>query len=237
MNSTISSSRSFLTRTIIFVVLVLTGLYFQSCAPPVQFSEPQPAGEKNLESFPEKIRGNYLNQADSSVLSVMEKIIVRHYVSHLQEPRQDLDTLFRLVDDSILLNRETNEQTKVRVINDTIIGVLLIDDTIFNISEDNVLRKFKGSYFLNTAYSNSWEVQMLDLHKGKLTIGQIPSKEGMEKLKAITPSAVDSASGNVQITSDQFKEFVKGGGFYNREEYERINDSSNHNPTDAESGK
>jgi hypothetical protein len=110
----------------------------------------------------------------------------------------------------------------VSVIHDTITGIILTDDTMFHISEGNVLRKFKGFYFLNTVFSNSWEVQMVDLHKGKLTIGKIPSKEGMDKLKAITSTAVDSASGNVQITSDQFKEFVKGGGFYNTEEYARI---------------
>ena len=62
---------------------------------------------------------------------------------------------------------------------------------------------------------------MLDLNHRHLTIGTIPSKEGLDKLKNISDSAVDS-SGNVSVSKDEFKEFIRQGGFYNSSEFVRI---------------
>src|SRR6185295_5481031 len=184
-------------------------LFFQCCSPPVQFGEPQPAGEKDLEAFPEKLQGQFLNEADSSTLTIGKEMMVQHYHSQLVKSRKNLDSLFQLINDSTLINRDTHEQSRVTLVGDTIRGYIEVNDTLFHISEKNVLRKFKGYYFLNIAYMESWEVKMLDLHKDRVTIGTIPSKEGMDKLKKISEAAVDSANGNIQLTKDEFKEFIK----------------------------
>jgi len=203
--------------------LLLIGLiFFQCCTPPVQFSEPQPVGENNLETFPEKLQGQFLNEADSSVLTIGKDLMVQHYHSLIAESKKDLDTLYKLVNDSTIVNRETHDSSRVSLTADTVRGHIDVYDTLFHISEKNVLRKFKGYYFLNTAYGISWEVQMLDIHKQRITLGKIPSKEGMEKLKAISSADADSSNGNVQLTRDEFREFIKQGGFYITDEFVRI---------------
>ena len=208
----------------IWLVLFLIGFtFFQCCAPPVQFTEPQPTGEDNLESFPQKLQGQFLNVADSSVLTIGEKLMVQYYHSLLRESKHDLDSsLFQLINDSTIVNRDTHEQTKISMINDTIIGYIDVYDTVFHISQKNVLRKFKGFYFLNTAILESWEVQMLNLDNRHLTVGVIPSQEGMDKIKTIVANPVDSASGNVHLSQDEFKEFVRQGGFYDSSQFTRI---------------
>jgi len=203
-------------------LLLMCLLVFQCCTPPVQFGEPQPTGENNLDAFPDKLQGQFLNVADSSVLTIGKDLMVQHYHSLIAESRKDLDTLYKLVNDSTIVNRDTNDSTRVMVTADTVRGYIDVYDTLFHISEKNVLRKFKGYYFLNVAYSESWEVQMLNLSNQKLSLGKIPSKEGMEKIKSISEAAVDTSKGNVELTKDEFKEFIKQGGFYITSEFVRV---------------
>jgi len=43
----------------------------------------------------------------------------------------------------------------------------------------------------------------------------------MEKLKAISSESVDSI-GNVNLSKDEFKKFIRDGGFYTTAEFVRI---------------
>jgi len=41
----------------------------------VTFQEPQPTDAKNLEEIPRRLRGVYLNQSDSSLLFISDRLI------------------------------------------------------------------------------------------------------------------------------------------------------------------
>lgn len=91
-------------------------------------------------------------------------------------------------------------------------------DTIFYLNEDNLLRKLKGAYFLNTQYgTNKWGVKTLSLHKNKLMIGSIETEE-VKVLKEITKSESDS-NVSFELSKEQLKMFIRQNGFGDKVEY------------------
>jgi hypothetical protein len=89
---------------------------------------------------------------------------------------------------------------------------------------DNVVRKFKGNYFLNTRYNKtSWSVEKMNLSKGQLTISSISTKDDIENLKEMTETAQDTViNSNFTATKKEFKKFVKNDGFSDSEAFVRI---------------
>ena len=75
---------------------------------------------------------------------------------------------------------------------------------------DNVVRKFKGYYFLNTRYSKtSWYVQKVQLLKGQLVISSISTNEEIENLKEVTETTDTIPPYQFTPKKKQFKKFVK----------------------------
>ena len=89
---------------------------------------------------------------------------------------------------------------------------------------DNVVRKIKGYYFLNTRYDKtSWEVKKMNLSKGHLIISSLSTKEDIENLKEITETTQDTVTNyNFTATKREFKNFVKNGGFSDSETIVRL---------------
>jgi hypothetical protein len=205
--------------TSIFIILSS----FFACEPPVTFDEPQPKDIKNLSKFPPRIQGNYLSLADSSVLQISALFVQRIHdfdqkihVSQLDSNTQILgDTMFKLTNNSKeIIPRE----------GDSIISHVHYIDTLFKINYDNVVRKFKGYYFLNKRYDKeSWEVQKMELSKGKLIISSISDTKDIESLKTITESSEDTvAPYNFTASKKQFKEFIRNNGFSDSETFVKL---------------
>ena len=114
-----------------------------------------------------------------------------------------------------IINLETKEKTLFKRINDSLeINVFFID-TIFNLNNEDILRKYKGYYFLNKKYADyGWEVQKLHLKKGKLFIGEIIMESEITQLKEISESYEDTIpTYNFTIEKKQFKGFITNDGF------------------------
>ncbi|MFM7823782.1 MAG: hypothetical protein ACKPB3_08410, partial [Bacteroidota bacterium] len=47
-----------------------------ACRPGVLFNEPQPAGEKDLNSIPKRLHGTYVNMAELDTLVVTDKAVL-----------------------------------------------------------------------------------------------------------------------------------------------------------------
>jgi len=203
-------------RNIITVIAFTTII---ACEPPVTFTEPQPPDTENLTTFPKKIRGEYLSSMNNSTLKITDNSIFRIYNQVSKIQIKQLDSNLRLSGDTII-NLKTNEKSIVKRSGDTLIENIHCIDTIFVISEKNVLRKYKGYYFLNTLYEeNKWEVIKIELSKGKLTVSSISDKEDFEQLKEITESAQDTIPQTFSMNKKQFKEFVKNDGFRESETF------------------
>jgi hypothetical protein len=88
---------------------------------------------------------------------------------------------------------------------------------------DNVVRKFKGYYFLNIRYDKtSWEVKKIQLSKGQLVISSISTKLDIDNLKEITETPTDTVPPyKFSATKKQFKELIRNDGFSDSEKFVR----------------
>jgi hypothetical protein len=200
--------------------IILTSLF--ACEPPVTFNEPQPTDTDNLSKFPKRLQGQYLSLSDNSTLSISDKLIQRTYDHDYKVHPNQLDSTSRLLGDTII-DLTTNEKTVIKRDGDSLITHIHFIDTLFQMDYDNVVRKFKCYYFLNTRYDKtSWEVKKIQLVKGQLVISSISTKEDIENLKEITETATDTiAPYKFTATKKQFKQFIKNDGFSDSETFVR----------------
>lgn len=141
----------------------MTSLF--ACEPPVTFNEPQPTDTDNLSKFPKRLQGQYLSLTDYSTLSISDKLIQRIYDFDYKVHPNQLDSTSRLLGDTII-DLTTNEKTVIKRDGDSLITHIHFIDTLFLMDYNNVVRKFKGYYFLNTRYDKtSWEVKKNSISK------------------------------------------------------------------------
>ena len=198
------------------IIMIITA--FTGCEPKVYFKNPQPENAKNIKQIPKYLRGNYQCIIDSTRLSINENVICKIYpyseIFHINE----LDSTYVLSKDS-LFSIKDKEKWAIRHLGDSIklYGEYL--DTLFYLNEDNLLRKFKGTYFLNTLYgTNKWEIKTLVLHKKRLIIGSIKADDEVKILKEITKNEKDS-NRSFELSKEQLKMFIRQNGFGDKVEY------------------
>ena len=203
----------------IFIIFV----FILACEPPVTFTEPQPIGVDNLSKFPKRLQGFYSSQDNNSELAINDFIIQRTYDYDSKLHINQLDSQSKLCGDT-LVNTRTIEKSLIRREGDTIITHIHQIDTIFRLNFDNVVREFKGYYFLNTRYDKTnWTVKKMVLSQGELTISSISSTQDIESLKEITQSPQDTvAPYSFSPTKKQFKKFIRNGGFSNEEKFVKV---------------
>lgn len=201
---------------LISTFIILTSLF--ACQPPVTFIEPQPADTDNLSEFPKRLQGQYISLEDNSTLKISDNLIQRIYDFDNKVHPNQLDSTTRLSGDTII-NLITNERNLIKRDGDSLINRVHYIDTLFQMNYDNVVRKFKGYYFLNTRYDKtSWEVKKIQLLKGQLVISSISTKQDIENLVEITETATDTIPPyKFTATKKQFKKFIKNDGFRNSE--------------------
>ena len=204
----------------ITTIIILTSLF--ACEPPVTFNEPQPTDTDNLSKFPYRLQGQYLSLADNSILVIGDKLIQRIYDFDLKIHPSQLDGNSRLSGDTII-NLTTNSREVVKRDGDSLVTHIHYIDTLFLMDDENIVRKFKGYYFLNKRYyKESWEVKKIQLSKGQLVVSSISTKQDIENLKTITESTQDTAAPyKFATTKKQFKEFIKNDGFSDSETFVR----------------
>jgi hypothetical protein len=205
---------------IIFAIIAVT---FIACEEPITFTEPQPAEYKSAKKFPKKITGKYISTEDSSTLVIKEHSIVRKYDFTIKIHSNQLDSNIIRVGDSII-DLKTNNRFVIISEADSITCRLHVKDTLFLISDENVLKKYQGFYFLNLKKGDQrWEVKQLKKYKNGVKISSINSKEDLDKLKAITATQPDSLLPiTFTINKQQFKEFLKQGGFAEEETFLKV---------------
>ncbi len=202
-------------------IIILTSLF--ACEPPVTFNEPQPTDTDNLSKFPDRLQGQYLSLADNSTLTIGDKLIQRIYDYDYKFHLNQLDSTTRLSGDTII-NLTTNEKTIIKRDGDSLINHVHYIDTLFQMDYINVVRKFKGYYFLNTRYDKtSWIIKKIQLEKGQLIISSISTKEDIENLQEITETKTDTVpSYKYTATKKQFEKFIINNGFSNSEKFIKL---------------
>jgi hypothetical protein len=209
------------TRT--FAFFSLLALILIACEPPVAFDKPQPADVKALAGFPKNVQGNYLSIEDSSMVNVSSKMLIRSYFYTEKIHVSQLDSSQQLIGDS-LFDPRTGKGSLALFEGDSIVTQINESDTLFLIDYLNVLKKFKGYYFVNIfIIPDRWQVKKLEFSHGSLFISDLNTKEDIEQLKTLTDNVQDSVPYLFSPTKKQFKKFVRQKGFRETEVLRKIN--------------
>lgn len=195
----------------------------------MDFLESQPVGIESSNYFIKKYQGTYRNAQDSTQLIISKDRIIKLVHFPVVFSKKDIDSTF------IGNKNDRNEiqsalaKDNIRVVNvkgDSIYSIWTIKDTLFAISDRNVLIYFKGSYFLNFSKDEiSWKAQRLDLNKGRLSIGMIMSNDSLFKAISVeVKNEVKDDSGTViqyQIkpTKKELKKLIRTNAFQLSEEW------------------
>jgi hypothetical protein len=187
------------------------------------FKEPQPTNTSNLSKFPRRIQGTYISLENNTTLRITSNLIQRIFNADFKIHPNEIDSTMRLSGDT-LIDLNANEKYLIKKVGDSLAGQFHYDDTLFILNKVNVLKKFRGYYFLNTYYDKQcWGVMKVKYSKGQLTIGNISSELDIKNLVEITETPQDTIYPyRFTPTKKQFKKFLKIDGFSDKEIFERI---------------
>lgn len=186
--SFINSHLSLKLTLFIFIIVLLTG-----CEDTIKFEEPQPANKANLKQIPKKLRGTYIEEADKLNLTIDSKAIVEWLDVSYKTTKDSLD--FEIDSSKIVSQNNTKIQLNEGGLNlnldffstDSIAVHYTYRDTIFSISDEHILRQFKGHYFLNYKRGEgNWKVRRLTLKNGNLSFAKVNLPDDITELKEIT---------------------------------------------------
>jgi len=175
--------------------LILVALFFsfQACEESIKFEVPQPPGADNLNSLPKSLWGTYFSNADSTFLTIDAQRIVEWIDL---ENRTVLDSLGMEIDstlvtysisDTIQLTEGMFDIRLKFLPMDSVIIFYSYRDTVFEISEKQILRKYRGYYFLNyERKEKNWNVRRLTLIKGELSFSKVRITKDISELRQIT---------------------------------------------------
>lgn len=211
-----------MTNNLFKYAVVFDTLLFTSCGDwGVRFESPQPEWRFNEDQIPDRLLGQYINLEDSVKLSITKDVIVRYpyeyFAALLDSVKIQVtnDTTYTVIEDDISWN--------VRVEGDSVFGHYIFADTIFNIPRGDLLRKFRGHYFLNVEMrEDSWAVSILTRVRNGVVLASVSSDEDIAKLREITDTVADS-SYKFRPTKKQLKKFIKSNGFSDKDVYVKLN--------------
>jgi hypothetical protein len=206
-----------------YIKFLLLIAAFAACTdkPSVLFDQPQPPNGNNLDIIPKRLQGTYQSRKDSSMLSITDKLMIRLATLEFKVHKNKLDSGLVLRGDT-LVDIKNNEKFPVKINGDSISAYSKYTDTLFDISKKNIIRKFKGYYFLNLPYDKEWEVKKISLARGILTISSIAAKEDIDNLSEVKDTPADTLVHHVAPTRKQFRRFVKNEGFVEGEEFVKV---------------
>ncbi len=198
------------TSTVIFLISLI------SCESPVTFSEPQPTGTRNISKLPNRFQGQYLNPYDSSVLTINDNLIQIVYDINRKMDSIELDAV--KLSSNAIYNLAIIENGLIKCDDDSFLVRFNYIDTLFQMNNDYVIRKYKDYYFLNKRLVNKgWEVKKIELYKDELVVSDLSSQLDIDYLKKNMIMLPDTIKTHLfSASKSQFKEFVMNGGFTTR---------------------
>lgn len=208
-------------KAIVFFVLMI--LLITACGPTITFEQPQPAGVDSITNFPANLRGQYISSDKASILTISEDKIYRNYDYELKIAfNKDSLTDYKLIGDT-LYDRSSGTAEYVRKEGDSITRHIQYTDSIFRISEFQVVKKYKGFFFLNDFLgADVWSVRKLGYSRGILSIAAISAVREIDELNKIAESPKDTLTYHFALSKKQFRKFLRNDGFRNEELFYRL---------------
>ncbi len=144
----------------------------------------------NESQFPRKLQGMYVKYGaettdsseifrcwpDSSVTLLevsatqLTETTIQFYRAHPTQLQLPVSTT-NLPEIRVYL--QSKGYTQVELKGDTVTAKTHRTDTIFSLSDTNILRHYKGKYFLNSYQSFGWETEIMELKKNMLWVANL----------------------------------------------------------------
>jgi hypothetical protein len=200
----------------------------------VRFDSSQPSSKKPLSDFNKKIVGEYENlQNPRETLVITENQILKKRIWKFSQNRHELEldsnAKLDINDDSQLTDFFENNNYTISIYGDSLVLETTFVDTVFSISESEVLKKTKGSYFLNFQKGeNKWEVMKLELKQDSIFVGAISPADTLLQFDFVVKTEtieIDSSTTTEYLVNPknrEFKRLLKQNTFENTKCYIRI---------------
>lgn len=186
----------------------------------VKFETSQPEDVNAKKSFKKNIQATYINCNDTNdQLVISDKLILNIISFKFKMHRNEIE-----LDSSISIDLNNDDQLiKVlkeevgwtsTIIGDTVTSFFQSSDTLFRLSNEHILKRLKGSYFLNYKLAESnWRVKRMDLKKDTLLIGEITPSDTLLQFDFISKTEelneADSTKKVEYIAKPSKREFKK----------------------------
>ena len=209
-------------KRLFFATSVFSFLFFASCDQSATFNAAQPEAGEQLTAFPANMKGFYFSADKESILTVSDSLVLRIYDFDMKLNKDSLPDGFKLTGDtlSIFDFGGYNEKQKVSFLDkSTFVYHEHFGDTLFKLSEFEVLKKYKGYIFLNERVQTDsnkfeWEVRKIGMNKGLLTMDFVDEKKQIDKLVELPASlSEDPTTYPYTPNHNKFKEFMEDDGF------------------------
>ncbi len=199
-------------------ILILGVFIAGACVSDVKFEGPQPENVPDEMLIPNSVWGVYRSVQDSSLLFISATEMVRFVNKTFKVSRTLLDSAYQFKGDTAFYDEEN--RLDVELVGDSVFGRFHRADTIFSISPWNVLRKYKGYYFLNKQASNGWEVYLMTAKNNELSLVTSWREEDLAALRKITHS--NDSTHRFKPSRSQIRKFVLQHGLPAGEKFRRV---------------
>lgn len=201
----------------------------------VRFETAQPKDVNPINSFNRKVKGEYINCTNpEDKLTITNKLILNSRTLKFKTHRNNLE-----FDSTKTINRNNDAELKqlfategyeIEIIRDSINVIQTDIDTVFHISDIQLLKKFKRSYFLNFKRDEKfWSVSRLNLNNDTLLIGQISPSDTLLRFEFVTKKEEFDDSDSTTTTEysinpdkKEFKKLIKPNSFEECECYYKV---------------
>ena len=194
----------------------------------VTFTTPQPIGAKDLKEIPKRLQGEFVSEDKSHTLIITSNAITKIFDGDIILTTNELYSEIMIIGDTLTVKSD-GSKFKIKKHGDSIIYHQHFEDTLFSLNGINILRKFKGFYFVNIMVESNemWEVSQIGISKGILTISAVDSIENINRLIEVKENNQDTiVNRNISANRRQFKHIVKENGFSETTKYFKIRSSA-----------
>ncbi|GAA6764820.1 hypothetical protein AAFH68_07530 [Flavobacterium sp. CGRL1] len=186
------------------------------------FENPQPEKDSELDRFPNRFKGLYVNN-DSTFIRIEEDRILEEYFRKFKLHRLTLDSLKTEYDivDGKLISKDTNEKYDMLSKSDSIELIQKHIDTLFRFSLYQKAKRMDGQLILSRKDSIFWDIQILSLQNNTIKFKKFYEEQDLKKLDSVTKikgKMFDSISYLIKPSRSEFKKILKIKKLgYNRE--------------------
>lgn len=207
-------------KNLLYLLAAFLVLQSMTCEPEITFYEPQPEGTASLKEIPKNFKGEFICHDDQSAVEIGAYMIIGKLDVDYTVAKNSLDSN-EVISGNYIVNTETGEKIAFTPREDSLLLHIRETDTLFNMQEGHVIRKFKDQYYLNISHDpEKWEVIKMVLNKDQLTLSRIDKDRELQALIDITGMQQDTVPPyRFRATKAQFSKFVKAKGFKDQKVY------------------